>query len=395
MKIFDLDENFLAEKKATFTATEIYQQPATWKKTIAQIKGMKEELAAFISQVTSAEDYDVILTGAGTSEFVGNSLFAYLNEKLNFKCKSYGTTDIVQTPENYISKNKKTLLVSFGRSGNSPESIGAVDAAAVVNKDNLYNLFVTCNCNGELSKRAEVTPRCFAINLTPETHDKSFAMTSSYSNMYLATLLAFNLDELDCFEKQLDEVIAAGQNFLDNGYGLLNEIVNTYDFSRIVYLGANTLKGVSQESALKILELTAGKVAPSFDTPLGFRHGPKSVINDETLTVVYVDDNDYSRRYTVDLIKEMHRQLKGNKILLVGNQRYPELEGLGNWQLYFDMPSKHANVFLGFDYVMVAQVIALFKSMFCGCTPDNPCPTGEVNRVVTGVTLYDYSEVLK
>lgn len=147
MVYFGHSKNELESLNAIYTASEIHQQPSTWKKTVQQIKDNKEALKAFIEQVTGQEDYDVVLAGAGTSEFVGNGLFSYLNKKTNFKCKSYGTTDIVATPENYLSRTKPTLLVSFGRSGNSPESVGAVDAAEAV-CENLYHLFITCNKNG-------------------------------------------------------------------------------------------------------------------------------------------------------------------------------------------------------------------------------------------------------
>ena len=180
--IFGITEDKMKETSATFTLSEIYQQPATWEKTCRQIREHKDELQKFIDQVIKCEDFDVILTGAGTSEFVGNALFAHLAGLLDHKVKSYGTTDIVATPEAYLSRTKPTLLISFGRSGNSPESVGAVDAAESV-CDNVYHLFVTCNKNGALSKRAAETHNCYAINLTDETHDQSFAMTSSYSNM--------------------------------------------------------------------------------------------------------------------------------------------------------------------------------------------------------------------
>lgn len=138
-------------------------------------------------------------------------------------------------------------------------------------------------------------------------------MTSSFSNMYLATYLCFNLDNLDEAISDVEKIIAAGQNFLDNQYSIAKEIVDSYDFKRIVYLGSNALKGISQESALKMLELTAGEVVTMYDTPLGFRHGPKSIVDDDTLTVIYISDNSYSRQYEVDLIKEMSGQRKGNK----------------------------------------------------------------------------------
>lgn len=389
--IFDINETQMSETKSTYTLTEIYQQPATWKKTCQQVASMKDELKAFIDQVITQDDFDVILTGAGTSEFVGNTLFSYLNKKLNYKAKSYGTTDLVATPENYLSRTKPTLLISFGRSGNSPESVGAIDVAEEV-CDNLYHLFVTCNKNGALSKKAADSDNCFAINLTDETHDQSFAMTSSFSNMYLATFLAFNLDNLNEAIAEVEKVATAGQNFLDNQYTMAKDIVEEYNFKRIVYLGSNALKGISQESALKMLELTAGEVVTMYDTPLGFRHGPKSIIDDDTLTVVYISDNEYSRQYEIDLIKEMSGQRKGNKIVAVMNGECDEIKDLVDYVITFDIDCKFDNILLGFDYIIAAQVIAVLKSLSMGKTPDNPCPTGEVNRVVKGVTLYPYSK---
>ena len=368
--IFGINDTQMSETKSTYTLTEIYQQPVTWKKTCQQVASLKDELKAFIDQVITKDDFDVILTGAGTSEFVGNTLFSYLNKKLNYKAKSYGTTDLVATPENYLSRTKPTLLISFGRSGNSPESVGAIDVAEEV-CENLYHLFVTCNKDGALSKRAADNDHCFAINLTDETHDQSFAMTSSFSNMYLATYLCFNLD---------------------NQYSVAKEIVDSYDFKRIVYLGSNALKGIAQESALKMLELTAGEVVTMFDTPLGFRHGPKSIVDDDTLTVVYISDNEYSRQYEVDLIKEMSGQRKGNKIVAVMNGKCDEIKELVDYVVEFDIDGKYDNILLGFDYIVLAQTVAVLKSLSMGKTPDNPCPTGEVNRVVKGVILYPYNK---
>ena len=388
--IFGITEEKMQETSSNWTVKEIYQQPATWEKTCRQIEEHKDEIQKFIDQVITQEDFDVILTGAGTSEFVGNALFPHLTGLLNYKVKSYGTTDIVATPEAYLSRTKPTLLISFGRSGNSPESIGAVDAAESV-CDNIYHLFVTCNKDGALSKRAESTEHCYAINLTPETHDQSFAMTSSFSNMYLATYLCFHLNELDKVVAEVRKIAAAGQNFLDNQYSIPQTIVNEYDFNRIVYLGSNTLKGTSQESALKMLELTAGRVVTMYDTPLGFRHGPKSIIDDNTLTVVYLSDDAYTRQYEIDLIKEMSGQRKGNRIVAVMSKADEAVAALVDYTVVFGLEEAHESVQLGLCDILFAQTLAVLKSLSLSITPDNPCPTGEVNRVVKGVTLYPYT----
>jgi len=391
MSIFNYTNEELASLKATFTATEIHQQPSTWEKTIEQVRSRADEIKAFISKVTGQEDYDVILTGAGTSEFVGNALYSYLNRQLNYKVKSYATTDLTATPENYVSAHKPTLLISYGRSGDSPESIGAIQSVEAVN-DNLYHLFITCNKDGALSKRANAEgDRCLAINLTPETLDKSFAMTSSFTNMYLATVLCFNLDHFDETVAAVNEVIGAAKQLVEEDWPTIKEFDGAFDYGRIVYLGTNTLKGIAQESALKMLELNAGKIVTMYDTPLGFRHGPKSIIDNTTLTVLYLSDGEYQRQYELDLLKEMSGQRKENRIMVVCNTPCELAKSLANYYYCFDTPAKD-NVFVGLDFIIIAQLMALFASIRNHFTPDNPCPTGEVNRVVKGVILYPYSK---
>ena len=390
MSIFNYTEEQMKENFSTFTITEIYQQPATWRKTCAQLAACKDELQKFVDQVVKAPDFDIVLTGAGTSEFVGNSLYHALNKKYDFKVKSYASTDIVPNPEDTLSRTKPTLLINFGRSGNSPESVGSVEAAEVV-CENLFHLFVTCNNEGALSKLADKKDNCFALNLTPETHDKSFAMTSSYSNMYLATYLALNLDRLDEITAAVEKICVSGEKFLNDQYESVAKIVADFDFDRIVYLGNIALKGVAQESALKMLELTAGKVATMYDSQLGFRHGPKSIIDDNTLTVAYLSDDDYRRRYELDLIKEMSGQRKGNKIAVVYSKDCEEVKELVDYTIQFNVGEAMENIMLGLDFILFAQTLAVMKSLSMGITPDNPCPTGEVNRVVKGVILYPYT----
>ncbi len=390
--LFGNDASTWEKRKGIFTATEIRQQPATWRKTIDLIKEHKDEIQAFINQVLKQDDYDIILCGAGTSEFVGNCLFSYLNKETNYKVKSYATTDLVAAPENYLSSHKPTLLVSFGRSGNSPESIGAIDVANEVCGNNVYHLFVTCNQDGALSKAAQKEAHAYAINLCEETHDQGFAMTSSYTNMMLASLLCFTLSKLDEMEQELIDIIDSAERFLESGWQKAYEIVNNYDFNRIVYLGANACKGVAQESSLKMLELTAGKVCTMFDTPLGFRHGPKSIIDDHTLTILYISDDPYSRQYEMDLLTEMRRQQGKNKIVTVSAAAYPEWNMKKEETIVYGNAQAHDNMLLAIEYVLFAQMLALFKSLSLDITPDNPCPSGEVNRVVKGVTIYPYKK---
>ncbi|MDO4500806.1 MAG: SIS domain-containing protein [Erysipelotrichaceae bacterium] len=382
------------EVGAHLTSKEIHQQPETWLKTFNQIKAEGAAIKAFISKVTSQPDFDIVLTGAGTSEFVGNSTFPFLSPLMDYKVKSYATTDIVAYPEDFLSRTKPTLLISFGRSGNSPESVAAVEAANVV-CDNIYHLFVTCNNEGALSKFAEGKDNCYAINLTPETHDQSFAMTSSYTNMYLATVLSFLIDDLDKYEPVIKEIAEQTAKFADNGYHTVEKIVDEFDFTRIVYLGSNCLKGVSQESALKLCELTAGGIMTTYDTTMGFRHGPKSVICPGSLDVIYLSDDPYTRKYDLDIVKEMAGERAGNKLVVVSSYDDPEAKEYADYFISFDNKNRYDNVFLGIQFVNVGQTFALLKSIKTGVRPDTPCPSGKVNRVVKGVNIYPYSREMR
>lgn len=389
-KIFNIENENMQQTKSVHTFNEIYQQPNTWKKTCVLIQERKQEIELFINNVISKGDYEIILAGAGTSEFIGNALYSYLNKKLKYKVKSYATTDLVLAPENYITKDRPTLMISFGRSGNSPESIGAIDVVERVNS-NVYHLFITCNKDGQLSKRAKHNAHCLALNLTDETHDKGFAMTSSFTNMYLAMYLCFNLDRLEIVKEEAAHAIIAGQQFLDTQFEKVKEIVDCYDFTRIVYLGSDVFKGVAQESSLKMLELTAGKVVILYDTPLGFRHGPKSIIDDSTLIVMYINGDAYTRKYELDLLKEMYAERKGNKVVAVMTKSdIEEVVDFVDYHITFEIDKMQDNAIRGIVYILFAQLLATYKSLSFDITPDNPCPTGEVNRVVQGVTIYPY-----
>lgn len=376
-------EQRLRERSALFTAEEILQQPETWKETISQMEALEPQLRTFLEPVLAEPDFEVILTGAGTSEYVGNALKPALHLPLRGHVQSFGTTDIVASPHTYLSPQKPTLLVSFARSGNSPESVGAVAAADAVCKS-VRHLFITCNREGALAKAAAGRSDCFSIELTPRTHDRSFAMTSSFTNMYLAALLTF----LPQKQAALEQVCAGARKFLTETAPELERLIGQFPFRRIVYLGTDVLKGIAQESALKILELTAGQVTALHDTPMGFRHGPKSIVDDETLTVVYLSDTPETRQYEMDLLRELSRQKKKNRILAVSNGRDPEAESLCDCYIPLSSGGEKPNCLLAPMYITVAQCLGLYRSLSLGVTPDNPCPTGEVNRVVQGVTIY-------
>lgn len=381
-KFLGYDQSKLEEWNGVYTAKEICQQPDVWLKVLHQISTHKEEIQGFLDYVLAIDGLEIILTGAGTSAFAGEVVEPYLHELTRKSVRAIATTDIVGNPLSYLSPDKPTLLISYARSGNSPESVATVQLAKKL-VHNLYQIVITCNKEGKLAEFASEDEGSLLLLMPDETNDVSFAMTSSCTSMILTNIAIFNLKGLHNLQTDLFNV---RENLLDlfNNTALFDDILS-FDYNRLIFLGSGCLKGIAREMALKTLELTAGTVNANYDTPLGFRHGPKSVINDQTLTVVLKNNQSYAKYYDEDLIKELLGERKLNQVLVLCNDHASEDA------VYFGRSIKN-NVILGMQYLAFGQILALRKSLSLGITPDNPCPTGEVNRVVKGVVIHQFKE---
>ncbi len=368
--------------KDFYTLKEIEQQKRLWLETINLVKEKKEEIKSFLAK-NDFKNRKIIFTGAGTSEFVGNSITPALGGNV----LSIATTDIVSNPENYLKKDEKVILISCARSGNSPESVATVKLADEI-IDDVCHILITCNKDGKLAINKKDDKKALVLLMPEESNDKGFAMTSSFTCMSLTGLLIFNLESLEKIEDIMKNQI---EKIKDEDMKSLIDSLITLDISRIVYLGSSCLKGVAEEAALKCLELTAGHMSLHYNSPLGFRHGPKSIINDTTMIITLLSNNDYTRKYELDLLKEMYNENK-KKVLVTLDMKNSD-EARENSHYYYTFNSEDSgveDVFNMFSYIYFAQLFAFYKSKSFGINPDNPCPTGEVNRVVQGVIIYDY-----
>ena len=388
-KLLGLEISKLEDCSGLNTAKEIIQQPDTWRESVKNLIKNKIEIKSFIDSFLSKKEYRIILTGAGTSAFAGEVCEPYLTSLLNKRVEAIATTDLVASPKSYFIKDIPTLLVSFARSGNSPESVHAVNLASQL-VDDLYQIVITCNENGKLAKNTVNDEKSLLLLMPPQTNDLGFAMTSSFTTMVLNAMAVFNMDNIENFSIDVDKLSNSVNDFIKNNIEEVTKLANE-DFERIVYLGSSTSKGIARESALKVLELTAGKVNASYDTPLGFRHGPKSVVDDETVSVIYISNDEYTRKYDLDLAKEMLAHKKNDKVVIVGDNIEEDI--LNKADYVFNVENINYTVenevLLPLQQIIFGQMLSFLKSVNLGITPDNPCPTGEVNRVVQGVILHE------
>ncbi len=362
------------------TVREIAQQPRVWREVDGIVAASRPELDAFLRPAAAR----VVLTGAGTSGFAGQVLATTLTRRLGRRVDAVHTTDIVADPRGCFAEDLPTLLVSFARSGDSPESIAATELAEQCLSD-VRHLVITCNAKGRLAQEHSGRTGSYVLLMPPDSNDRGFAMTSSFTGMTLAALLALGGP---AYARLTGRLARTAERIIEDG--ILDQGIDALlarDPERIVYLGSGPLRGLAAESALKTLELTGGQIVALSDSALGFRHGPKAVLNERTVVIVYVSNDPYTRKYDQDILTELRATMPPGSVIAVGGA--PED---GSRPLHESWPLLGAedveDAALALPAVLCAQLIGLKAAVLRGIRPDNPFPSGEVNRVVHGVTLH-------
>jgi tagatose-6-phosphate ketose/aldose isomerase len=352
------------------TAREISQQPVVWTKIESVMGRDAAALRAFLGPLLGRRDLRIVLTGAGTSAFVGECLAPPLKRSTRLRVDAVATTDLVGSPDGWLEPDVPTLLISFARSGNSPESLAALTLAEQSVRD-CHHLIVTCNAEGALYRHAEKLRNARVILLPEETNDRGFAMTSSFTGMMLAVSLAFDLlgqDRPEALSRWASQALEAGLPTITS--------LARGGFERVVYLGGQEFKGLAREAALKMLELSDGKMVALAETPLGFRHGPKTIVNGKTLVVIFLSNDPYARQYDMDLLRELQSDAVAARVVALSGD-----------EMAVNTASSLA---LCFPYVVFAQTLAFLQSLTLGLRPDTPNARGVVNRVVQGVSIYPW-----
>ena len=351
------------------TWKEIAAQPRIWSEWGPPLAKRAAEVRDWIDHLGIEE---IVFAGAGTSAFIGDIVsFAAPGRP---RLRAIPTTDMVSCPFECLRNDPHLLVAQFGRSGDSSETVGALDLL-----DSLFpraqRLNITCNANGALATRLAVGPGAQqVIVLPPTTHDSGFAMTSSFTTMLLSAMA--------CLDAKVD-VAARLAGLSQRASALIGTLTQRTPKrpDRAIFLGSGALKGLARESALKALELTAGRTATSWDSALGFRHGPKAAITGKDLVVVMLHPDPHTARYDADVAKEIRNQFPEATVLTLG--------GAGADIVIGEVSDARWDAVL---YVLAAQVWAVTWSAELGLNIDNPfADNGNLSRVVSGVTLYPVS----
>jgi len=379
-QLLSLSKDQKVERGIVHTPAEIAQQPATWRTTHHLFRERKNELMEFLKQAKS-ERWTIYLVGAGTSDYIGHSIAHLLRKRWNCEVCVVASTDLLTNRDDLVIQDQKYLWISFSRSGDSPEGVSVLEQALLA-CPNVKHLVVSCNRNGRMLELALQNNRCFAMVLDDAVNDRSLAMTSSFTNMVLVGMELAHLWDGENFDETLENMTQAANYMLEDGATVAQRLAKQ-GYRRACFVGSGALAGTTRESALKILELTAGNIQTMNETTLGLRHGPMSSLNNETLFVSFISKDDRRRRYDLDLLNEIRAKRVVRTIVAIG---YADAAGDSN--LYCDALGKLDDAYRPAVDVIFSQMLGLFLSIELGLHPDSPSPNGLISRVVEKFAIY-------
>lgn len=359
------------------TTREIQAQPEIWTLWGRHLSTSVEGLREWVRKSGATE---VWFCGAGTSAYIGDLLCRALGATSDLPLRSVPSTDLVSAPQAFQRKGVVPLVVSFGRSGNSTESIGTLDLLDAVFPA-APRLNISCNKDSALATRQPASGADQKVILLPDQcHDSGFAMTSSFTTMVLTALAVFGQDSAEQIAANMAELGHAAEMTIANSDRLSHKLTAP---KRAVFVGSGPLAFVARESALKVMELAAGKIPSIWDSSLGFRHGPKSFVTEGTKLFVFISNNPHSRKYDLDLIAEVKAQFGDDAVISVGNITQADVH----------IPCTLDDGWTSVLHVLIAQWLGIVWSDQLGMNVDNPFEgQGTLTRVVSGVKLYALEE---
>lgn len=392
-QLLEMSEAQRARRGVAHTPTEIRGQVALWADTVRRIRAQGEEILSLIAAARRDAPLVVVLSGAGSSEFVGHCLEGLLRRRLDLPVQAVSSARIAATPREMFPAGCAVLLVSFARSGDSPESVGAVRLAEFVCR-RVYHLAISCNEQGALARelgRPSYHGRAVRVFLDPATADRGLAMTSSFSNLVVAGQAVAHLaaGQGETFSRSLPALQRAGEAMLERAPEPVRLIARRR-LRRAVFLGDGANLGTAMESHLKVQELSAGALMCAWDSFPGLRHGPQAVIDGQTLVVGFLASHPYTRAYELDLLRQLRAKRLGRLTLTVSAASDPEADRCADIALHCAAPpSELPDDLTPPAFVIVGQLLGLFTSLARGLRPDQPSTAGVIHRVVEGVRVFD------
>ena len=371
------------------TLREILQQPQTWRRTYQKVQKFSTRIEEFLTKaglgMRPPIPLNVLLVGAGTSDYIGKSVCALLQKEWSCNVEAVPSTDLLTNVEDHILPDVDFLWISFSRSGDSSEGVAVLEEALAAHP-RIKHLVVTCNQKGKMARLGN-RDNVLSLVLDDAVNDRGLAMTSSFSNMVIVGQALAHIRTLGAYGSIVESMTTSASIVLPVIVSMCQRMVDE-GFSKVCFLGTGPLKAAAIESGLKVIELTGGRVVGLTESFLGLRHGPLSAIDRDTLVVGFLSAARRRRAFEIDLLQEICEKKITEKCLIVAPTTLRDGAQSFKNKLYFELPEMISDLYLPPLFVLVGQLLGLSASIRQGLRPDEPSPHGAISRVVTHVTIH-------
>jgi tagatose-6-phosphate ketose/aldose isomerase len=363
------------------TLREICQQPSTWLRTGELMRQSAPALSPLVEGISG-----LTISGSGSSDYAGDCVRVVLQKELRIDTQAIPGGTLLTHGSPALPIGRPGLMVSLARSGDSPESAGAL-ALMLKMEPKIRHLVLTCNRQGKLATAFRGDPKVTAITLDELTNDKSLVMTSSFTNLVLAARFLGLVAHPTRYQEICEELSRIASELIQEHLGALAEAAKA-PFKRVLFLGSGSRFAGAREAALKMMELTAGRVGTMYETYLGLRHAPMSYVHQDTLVMCFLSSDPTLRAYEADLLRELDQKGLGLLKIIIdeeipvalirGNDLAVECKGLSR------LGDENSTVI----DVIAGQLLAFFRCLEEGLRPDSPSEGGVISRVVQAFALY-------
>lgn len=371
------------------TAREIAQQPESWLGTLRIFEREETRIASFLNQTALRGPLEqrpiVTLIGAGTSDYIGRALALLLRQQWKCEVTPCASTDLLPNLDEYVVPSRKYLWISFSRSGDSPEGVALLEQT-IEKYPQIAHMVVTCNPDARMIAVCGGRSNTCVVVLDDAVNDRSLAMTSSFTNMIVLGQCLAHTWSLEGYRPVLRQMKAAGDHLLVEGYTLAAAMAKRR-FPRMCLVGTGALAAVAKESALKVLEMSAGRVKTMAETTLGLRHGPMASLDRETLFVCFASGESRRQGYSADLLREVREKQITSWSIGVGPTTAASLLA-PHCDTYLSIDAQLADDYRPTLDVLFGQMLGFCTSLDHGLHPDAPSPDGVINRVVQDFVIY-------
>jgi glutamine---fructose-6-phosphate transaminase (isomerizing) len=327
------------------TLMEILSQTEAWAEAINVVAQHQSDLNRFILSHYN----QVVFIGCGSTYYLSLSASTLMQSLTGTICRGIPSSELMfSNPQINSEGVLKTLLFVISRSGATTETIRATQKFRDCGCGDIIT--VTNYNDSPLSKLGDVNI------VIPSGREKSVAQTRSFASMYVATTaMACFFSKRSDLTITLDGLVSIGTRMMHDYDETARQFGEDHNFSQFFFLGSGRNYGLACEASLKLKEMSISVSEPFHF--LEFRHGPKSMVNPNTLVVGLLSEEWYE--HEVAVLNEVG--LLGGKILTLG-ERNADINFISG------LPE----VVQGVLYLPILQLMASYRATSFGLNPDSP-----------------------